>query len=86
MTKRDEEIAGKLLVLVTAYEANQIEIKKAPTYQRKRPKEGYVWYKITYIADNKCVYDGAFEMKIEAEIQLGDKINKFLLNQLATVL
>ncbi|WP_316828084.1 hypothetical protein [Pedobacter miscanthi] len=86
MTKRDKEIAGKLLVLITAYEANQIEIKKASTYQRKSPKEGYVWYKITYIADNKCVYDGAFEMKIEAEMQLGDNINKFLLNQLATVL
>jgi len=86
MTKRQKEIGGKLLVLITAFEAGQINIQKAPTYQRKRPKEGYVWYKITYVADNKCVYDGAFEMKIEAELQLGNSVNKFLLTQLATVL
>lgn len=85
-TERLKEIADKLQVIVTAYNAGQITIRQAATYKRKKPANGHVWYKITYIADRKYVYDGAYEMKISAQTELKDHLHNFLLYQLATVL
>lgn len=91
MTKeeRNQEIADKLTVINEANEAGQIKIYKVARYQGKPAALGIIIYRIKYIADNKIVYDGAFNMKKDFETVMISKnlnVTNFILLQLATQL
>lgn len=85
--ERKKEIADKLAVLLTAYEAGEIKIYKVAKYQNKPAPQDHKIIRIKYISDNKIVYDGAYYLKTEAsKLMSAEQLTNFILLQLATQL
>lgn len=85
--ERKKEIADKLSVLLTAYEAGEIKIYRVARYQNKPAPLGHKIIRIKYISDNKIVYDGAYFLKIAADDLMSEQqLTNFILLQLATQL
>ena len=80
-----KEAQGKLDVLKVAHEAKEIHFTRTKTYRKNKVKQGFIFYRIKYISENKIVYDGAYQMRLDFETGLikHDNLTLFLLSQLA---